>query len=76
LAPGILAGARRLLAEGGFAVAAIDVANHGERPKDEKFERIATKNRACMAAGEDTAALIAAGQTRPNSPPPGPVRTR
>jgi dienelactone hydrolase len=59
-APGILARARHLVAEGGFAVAAIDVANHGERPKDETFERIATENRARMAAGEDTAELIAA----------------
>jgi dienelactone hydrolase len=59
-APSILARARRFVAEGGFAVAAVDVPNHGERPKDEKFDRIAAENRARMAAGEDTAALIAA----------------
>jgi dienelactone hydrolase len=57
-APGILARARRFVAEGGFAVAAIDVANHGERPKTEEFDRIVSENRARMAAGEDTAALI------------------
>jgi dienelactone hydrolase len=57
-APGILARARRFVAEGGFAVAAIDVANHGERPKGEEFGRIAAENRARVAAGEDTAALI------------------
>ncbi|MEV1179318.1 alpha/beta hydrolase, partial [Nonomuraea sp. NPDC049784] len=62
-APGILAGARRFVAEGGFAVAAIDVPNHGERPKSEEFNRIATENRARMAAGEDTAALVAAMHT-------------
>lgn len=59
-APGIVARARRFVAEGGFAVAAIDVPNHGERPKDEEFDRIAAEMRAGMAAGEDTAALIAA----------------
>jgi dienelactone hydrolase len=56
-APGILARAHRFAAEGGFAVAAIDVPNHGERPTDEEFDRIATEYRARMAAGEDTAAL-------------------
>ncbi|KMS70332.1 hypothetical protein ACM01_32035 [Streptomyces viridochromogenes] len=55
-APGILARARRFAAEGGFAVAAIDVPNHGERPTDEEFDRIATEYRARRAAGEDTAA--------------------
>jgi dienelactone hydrolase len=59
-APGILARARRFVAGGGFAVAAIDVPNHGERPKDEEFYRIATENRARMAAGEDSSALVAA----------------
>ncbi|MER6423845.1 alpha/beta hydrolase [Streptomyces sp. NPDC001137] len=55
-APGILARAHRFAAEGGFAVAAIDVPNHGERPTDEEFDRIANEYRARMAAGEDTAA--------------------
>ncbi len=59
-APGILARARRFVAEGGFAVAAIDVPNHGERPKAEDFGRIAGEMRAGMAAGEDPSALVAA----------------
>ncbi|MFI7643068.1 dienelactone hydrolase family protein [Nonomuraea sp. NPDC049400] len=57
-APGILARARRFAAEGGFAVVAIDVPNHGERPKDEAFNRIVTELRASAAAGEDPAPLI------------------
>ena len=56
-APGIQARARRFVAEGGFAVAAIDVPNHGGRPTDEEFDRIAAEYRARVAVGEDTAAL-------------------
>ena len=56
-APGILARACRFVAEGGFAVAAIDVPNHGGRPTGEEFDRIAGEYRARVAAGEDTAAL-------------------
>jgi dienelactone hydrolase len=56
-APGIVARARRFAAEGGFAVAAIDVPNHGGRPTDEAFDRIATEYRARASAGEDTAEL-------------------
>ena len=59
-APGIAARAHRFATEGGYAVAAVDAPNHGERPKDEEFVRVATENRARMAAGEDTAALVAA----------------
>jgi dienelactone hydrolase len=58
-APGIAARAGRFVAEGGFAVTAIDAPNHGDRPKDEEFVRLATGNRARMAAGQDTAALVA-----------------
>lgn len=54
--PGILARAHRFAAEGGFAVAAIDVPHHGERPTDEEFDRLANEYRARVAAGEDTAA--------------------
>lgn len=57
---GIPARAGRFVDEGGFAVAAIDAPNHGDRPKDEEFVRVATENRARMGAGEDTAALVAA----------------
>jgi dienelactone hydrolase len=59
-APGIAARAHRFAAEGGFAVAAVDAPNHGDRLKDEEFVRVATENRARMAAGEDTTALVAA----------------
>jgi dienelactone hydrolase len=59
-APGIVARAHRFVAERGFAVTAVDVPNHGERPKNEEFDRIATENHARMAAGEDSAPLVAA----------------
>jgi dienelactone hydrolase len=55
-APGIVARARRFAADGGFAVASIDVPNHGERPTSEEFDRIAAEYRARAAAGEDTSA--------------------
>jgi dienelactone hydrolase len=56
-APRILARARRFAAEGGFAVAAIDVPNHGERPTSTEFDRIATEYRARAATGKDTSGL-------------------
>ena len=59
-APGVEARARLFAAEGGFAVAAADVPNHGDRPNEERFDRIVTENQARMAAGDDTASLIAA----------------
>ncbi|MEU3163453.1 alpha/beta hydrolase [Streptosporangium sp. NPDC006930] len=59
-APGVLAGAHRFAAEGGFAVAAIDAPNHGERQKSERFIRFAGDMRARMAAGENPAGLVAA----------------
>ncbi|WP_230885209.1 dienelactone hydrolase family protein [Planomonospora sp. ID82291] len=58
-APGVLAGAHRFAAEGGFAVVAIDAPNHGDRPKDERFLRFAGDMRARMAAGDDPAELLA-----------------
>lgn len=57
-APGIVSSAR-LYAVEGFAVVAIDAPNHGDRPKDEEFGRIAAKMRAGMAAGENPGALVA-----------------
>ncbi|MER6815726.1 dienelactone hydrolase family protein [Spirillospora sp. NPDC000708] len=57
-ATGIVSHARRYAAEG-FAVVAIDAPNHGDRPKDEEFGRIAAGMRAGMAAGEDPGALVA-----------------
>ncbi|SDK34454.1 dienelactone hydrolase family protein [Nonomuraea jiangxiensis] len=62
-APAILARARHFVTEGGFAVAAIDVPNHGERPRSEKFDRIAAELRARMDAGEDPAPLVATMQS-------------
>jgi dienelactone hydrolase len=61
--PGIVARARRFAGEGGFAVAAIDVPNHGGRPTGEEFDRIATEYRTRTVAGEDTAALVTAMYT-------------
>ena len=58
-APGIVARARRLAAERGYAAAAVDVPGHGDRPTDEEYDRIATGNQARVAAGEDLAPLIA-----------------
>lgn len=40
-APGIEVRARRFVAECGFAVAAIDVPSHGDRPEDQEYEWIA-----------------------------------
>lgn len=61
-APGIVARARRFVAECGFAVVAVDVPGHGDRPKDEEFDRIATENQARVEAGEELAPLIAGFQ--------------
>ncbi|MEV4666148.1 alpha/beta hydrolase [Micromonospora echinofusca] len=61
-APDIVAGARRFVAECDFAVAAVDVPGHGDRPKDEEYDRIATENQARVDAGEDLAPLIAGFQ--------------
>ena len=61
-APGIVARARRLVAACGFAVAAVDVPGHGDRPTDEEYDRIATENQARVDAGEELAPLIAGFQ--------------
>ncbi|QYX80389.1 dienelactone hydrolase family protein [Streptomyces akebiae] len=61
-APGILARARRFVIDGGFAVVAVDVPAHGDRPKVEEYDRIATENQARVAAGEELAPLIAGFQ--------------
>jgi dienelactone hydrolase len=58
-APGIVARARRFVAECGFAVAAIDVPNHGDRPQVEEYARIVAENQARIAAGEELYPLIA-----------------
>jgi dienelactone hydrolase len=61
-APGIVARARRFVAECGFAVAAVDVPGHGDRPKDEKYDGISAEMDARVAAGEELAPLIAGFQ--------------
>ncbi|MEV0731854.1 alpha/beta hydrolase [Polymorphospora sp. NPDC050346] len=58
-APGIVARARRFVVECGFAVVAVDVPGHGDRPKDPEYDRIATANQARVAAGAELAPLIA-----------------
>jgi len=61
-APGIMARALRFVAECGFAVAAVDVPGHGDRPKDEEYDRIAAEMQARVDAGEELAPLIASFQ--------------
>jgi dienelactone hydrolase len=61
-AAGIVARARRFVAECGFAVAAVDVPGHGDRPLDEEYDRIVTENQARVDAGEELAPLIAGFQ--------------
>ncbi|NJP26991.1 alpha/beta hydrolase [Microbispora sp. SCL1-1] len=62
-APGVVERARRFVAEGGFAVVAVDAPNHGDRPKTEEFARVAAGLRAGMAAGEDVAPHLATMHT-------------
>ncbi|CAM5538994.1 cutinase OS=Streptomyces antimycoticus OX=68175 GN=SANT12839_016540 PE=3 SV=1 [Streptomyces antimycoticus] len=69
-APDILTRARRYVAECGFAVAAVDVPGHGDRPVVEEYDRIATGNRARVAAGEELAPLIAGFQALVARRPP------
>ncbi|MFI2434040.1 dienelactone hydrolase family protein [Streptomyces sp. NPDC018693] len=61
-APDVIERAYRFVAEGGFAVVAVDVPGHGDRPKDEEYDRIATENQARVAAGAELAPLIAGFQ--------------
>ncbi|MFI2185408.1 dienelactone hydrolase family protein [Streptomyces sioyaensis] len=61
-APGIVARARRFVTECDFAVVAVDVPGHGDRPKGEEYDRIATENQARVEAGEELAPLIAGFQ--------------
>jgi dienelactone hydrolase len=45
--------------ECGFAAVAVDVRGHGDRPRDTEFDRLATEEQALVAAGEETAPLLA-----------------
>lgn len=58
-APEIADRARGLVAGAGFAVLALDAPGHGDRPMNERYNRIATENQARIAAGEPPARLIA-----------------
>ena len=70
-APGIMARARRFAAECGFAVAAVDVPGHGDRPRNEEHDRIIAEMRTRVQTGGELTPLIAgfhtllAGQTVP-----------
>jgi dienelactone hydrolase len=58
-APGVVARARRFVAECGYAAASVDVPNHGDRPKDERYDRIATEIHDRAEAGDELAPLLA-----------------
>jgi len=70
-APGIVSRARRFAAECGFAVAAVDVPGHGDRPRNEELDRIITEMRTRIQAGGEVTPLVAglhrflSGQTVP-----------
>jgi pimeloyl-ACP methyl ester carboxylesterase len=51
-APGILARARRFVAECDFAAVAVDAPGHGDRPRDEEYNRIATENQLARRPGK------------------------
>lgn len=61
-APGITTRAHRFVTECGYAVVAVDVPNHGDRPVNEEYDRIASEIQPQVAAGEDLASLIAGFQ--------------
>jgi dienelactone hydrolase len=70
-APGIVARARRFAAEGRFAVVAVDVPGHGDRPRSEEQDRIIAEMRTRAQTGGELTPLIAGlhallvGQTVP-----------
>lgn len=57
--PAIADRAFRFVTGCGFAVVAVDVPGHGDRPKVQEYDRIATENQARVDAGEELAPLIA-----------------
>jgi dienelactone hydrolase len=70
-APGIVARARRFVAQCGFAVVAVDAPAHGGRPQTEEHERLIGEMRNRMRTGGDAAPVLAgihtliAGQSVP-----------
>lgn len=70
-APGVEARARRFVAEGGFAVVAVDSPAHGGRPQSEEHSRLITEMRARFQTGGDATPVLAelhtliAGQSVP-----------
>jgi poly(3-hydroxybutyrate) depolymerase len=58
-APGIIARARRFAAECGFAVAAVDVPGHGDRPRNEEHDRIIAEMRTRAQTGGELTPLVA-----------------
>jgi dienelactone hydrolase len=58
-APDVVTRAHRFVTECGFAAVAADVPGHGDRPRHEEYNRIATENQARVDAGAELAPLIA-----------------
>ncbi|GIH06111.1 hypothetical protein Rhe02_41780 [Rhizocola hellebori] len=58
-APGIVARAQRFAAECGYAVAALDVPGHGDRPKTEEHHRIIGELRSRAQTGGNVTAVVA-----------------
>ncbi|WP_229405536.1 dienelactone hydrolase family protein [Micromonospora sp. NBRC 110038] len=57
-APAVVHRAHRFAASG-FAAVAVDAPNHGDRPSDDRYQRIATEIRARADIGDDPAPLLA-----------------
>lgn len=58
-APGIVHRAHRCVTECGFAVAAVDVPNHGDRPQQAEYQQISAEIQAQVAAGGELNPLLA-----------------